>query len=106
MRLYKRIWITRRRSSYSSIEEIGSRNKGTKKVSPSDFHSNFSLYITDDDPRIVREAMDSEDGKLWKKVMDEEMTNLDKNEAWDLVEFPTGRKTIGNKWVFKKKLNA
>ena len=38
--------------------------------------------------------------------MEEEMTSLDKNEAWDLVEFPTGRKPIGSKWVFKKKLNA
>jgi hypothetical protein len=33
-------------------------------------------------------------------------TSLDKNEAWDLVEFPTGRNPIGSKWVFKKKLNA
>jgi hypothetical protein len=38
--------------------------------------------------------------------MDEEMAALDKNEAWDLVELPTGRKPIGNKWIFKKKLNA
>jgi hypothetical protein len=38
--------------------------------------------------------------------MEEEMASLDKNEAWDLVELPTGRKPIGNKWVFKKKLNA
>ena len=38
--------------------------------------------------------------------MDEEMAALDKNEAWDLVEFPTRRKSIGRKWVFKKKLNA
>jgi hypothetical protein len=53
-----------------------------------------------------REAMDSEDGNLWKRAMDEEMESLDKNEAWDLVELPTGRKPIGNKWVFKKKLNA
>jgi hypothetical protein len=38
--------------------------------------------------------------------MDEEMEGLGKNEAWDLVELSTGRKTIGSKWVFKKKLNA
>jgi hypothetical protein len=38
--------------------------------------------------------------------MVEEMDVLDKNEACDLVDFPTGRKAIGNKWVFKKKLNA
>eukprot|EP00253_Pinus_taeda_P026668 PITA_26668 len=38
--------------------------------------------------------------------MVDEMESLHKNEAWDLVEFPTGRKPIGNKWVFKKKTNA
>lgn len=50
--------------------------------------------------------MDSEDRKLWDKSMVEEMDALDKNEAWDLVEFPVGRKPIWSKWVFKKKLNA
>eukprot|EP00253_Pinus_taeda_P033371 PITA_33371 len=34
------------------------------------------------------------------------MTSLHKNEAWDLVELPAGRKLIRNKWVFKKKTNA
>ena len=77
-----------------------------ERHTPSDLHSIFSLYITDDDPRIVREAMDSEDGNIWKKTMVKEMEALDKNEAWDLVELPIGRKTIGNKWVFKKKLNT
>jgi hypothetical protein len=38
--------------------------------------------------------------------MDEEIAALDKNEAWDLVELLTRRNLIGNKWVFKKKLNA
>ena len=36
----------------------------------------------------------------------EEMDALKKNEAWDLVELPAGRKPVGSKWVFKKKLNA
>jgi hypothetical protein len=34
----------------------------------------------------IREAVDSEDGKLWKKAMDEEMAALDKNKDWNLVE--------------------
>eukprot|EP00253_Pinus_taeda_P006417 PITA_06417 len=38
--------------------------------------------------------------------MVDEMVSLHKNEAWDLVELPAGRKPIGNKWVFKKKTNA
>jgi hypothetical protein len=50
--------------------------------------------------------VDSEDGKLWKYSMDEEMVALDKNEAWDLVEFLIGRNPIGRKWVFKKNMNA
>jgi len=73
---------------------------------PSTFCSNFSLSITNDDPRTVKEAVDSEDGKLWKEAMVDEMASLHKNEAWDLVELSAGRKPIGNKWVFKKKTNA
>jgi hypothetical protein len=64
------------------------------------------LSITDDHPRTVREEVDSQDGKLWEKAMDEEMKTLDKNEALDLLELLTGRNLIGSKWVFKKKLNA
>jgi hypothetical protein len=64
------------------------------------------LSITNDDPRTVREAVDSEDGNIWKKAMDEEMESLDKNEAWDLLELSTRRNPIGNKWVFKNKVNS
>jgi hypothetical protein len=38
--------------------------------------------------------------------MVEEMDALDKNEAWDINELPTGRKYIGSKWLFKKNFNA
>eukprot|EP00253_Pinus_taeda_P003817 PITA_03817 len=55
---------------------------------PSTFCSNFALSITDDDPRTVKEAVDLEDGKLWKEAMVDEMASLHKNEAWDFVEFP------------------
>jgi len=45
----------------------------------------------------VREAVDSEDGKLSKEAMLNEITSLHKIEAWDLVELPVGRKAIGRK---------
>jgi len=38
--------------------------------------------------------------------MFEEMTSLDKNEAWDMVEMSIEMKPIGRKWVFKKNMNA
>jgi hypothetical protein len=41
-----------------------------------------------------------------KRAMNEEMASWNKNEAWDIVELPTGRKPIGRKWLFKKKLNV
>eukprot|EP00253_Pinus_taeda_P012039 PITA_12039 len=56
--------------------------------------------------RTVKEAVHSEDGKLWKKAMVDEMASLHKNEAWDLVELLAGRKPIFSKWVLKKKTNA
>jgi hypothetical protein len=77
-----------------------------KRYSPLDFRSNFSLSITDDDPRTVKEVVNSEDSKLWNKAMVEEMDALDKNEAWDIVELPARRKSVGRKWFFKKKFNA
>jgi len=54
----------------------------------------------------VNEAVDLEDGKLWKEAMVVEMVSLHKNEAWDPVELLAGRKPIDMKWVFKKKINA
>jgi len=35
-----------------------------ERYSPSAFCSNFALSVTDDDPSTVKEALDSEDGKL------------------------------------------
>jgi hypothetical protein len=77
-----------------------------KRYSPPNFRVNFPVSIIYDNPRTLREAVNSEDSKLWKKTIVEEMDALDKNEAWDLVELSNGRKVIGSKWVFKKKLNA
>ena len=77
-----------------------------ERYSPSTFYSNFALSIIDNDPRTVKEAVDSKDGKLWKEAMVDEMASLHKNEAWDLVELSAGRKPISSKWLFKKKTNA
>jgi len=54
----------------------------------------------------MKQAVDSEDGKLWKEAMVDEMASLHKNEDWDLVELPAGRKPIGSRWVFKKRTNV
>jgi hypothetical protein len=50
---------------------------------PSVFCSNFALFITEDNPSTVRETMDSEEGKLCKKSMIEEIAALGSSEVVD-----------------------
>ena len=77
-----------------------------ERYSPLDFHSTFVLSAINDEPRLVKEEVNFEERKLWKKSMVEEMEALEKNEAQDLVKLTHGRKLVGSKWVFKKKLNV
>jgi len=49
-----------------------------ERYSPSAFYSNFSLSLIDDDPRAMKEVIYSEDGKLWKEAMVDEIESLHK----------------------------
>ena len=40
------------------------------------------------------------------KAMNNEMESMRTNQVWDLVDLPSGRKAIGNKWVLKIKRKA
>ncbi|WKA05478.1 hypothetical protein VitviT2T_023442 [Vitis vinifera] len=43
---------------------------------------------------------------MWKAVMNEEMKSLQKNETWELVECPPGRKPVGCRWIYTVKYKA
>ena len=43
------------------------------------------------------------DKESWAEAMHEEITSLKKNNTFELVELPKGRKALKNKWVFKLK---
>ena len=62
-----------------------------ERYSPPNFHSAFVLSAVNDEPKPIKETVSSEECKLWKNAMVDEM------EAWDLVEQPDGRKPIGSK---------
>ena len=57
------------------------------------------------DPTSVDDIGKREDGREWRKAMDEEMESLRKNETWSLVKLPRGRNVVSSKWVFKSKTN-
>ena len=59
-----------------------------------------------DEPASFSETLYSTDKDEWMTAMQEEMSSMDKNDVWELVDLPPRRKTIGNKWVLKVKRKA
>ncbi|RVW87659.1 Retrovirus-related Pol polyprotein from transposon RE1 [Vitis vinifera] len=54
-------------------------------------------------PNNVQEALAD---PRWKAAMNEEMKLLQKNETWELVECPPGKKPIGCCWIYTMKYKA
>ena len=54
------------------------------------------------EPSIFAEARNDEH---WIKAMEEEPSQMEKNETWKLVPRPMDKNVIGTKWVFRNKLN-
>ena len=47
--------------------------------------------------------LSSEDKEHWLEAMQEEMDSLLKNQTYELVKHPKGKKVLKNRWVFKNK---
>ncbi|XP_035547289.1 uncharacterized mitochondrial protein AtMg00820-like [Juglans regia] len=54
-------------------------------------------------PNSVQEALTD---PRWKAVMNEEVESLLKNETWELVDCPPGKKIVGCRWIFNVKYKA
>jgi hypothetical protein len=52
------------------------------------------LLIDSGEPECYEEAMQVDTKKNWEKCMKEEMESLANNQTWDLVQFPTGKRTL------------
>ncbi|KXJ70180.1 hypothetical protein RP20_CCG024584 [Aedes albopictus] len=55
------------------------------------------------EPHTIKEAMESTEKDLWKAAIKEELQAHEENGTWKVVPLPAGRKTIGCKWIFKRK---
>ena len=58
------------------------------------------------EPLTYEDAISSPQAAQWKTAMEDEMNSLLQNETWILVENPSGRKPIKNRWVFKIKRSS
>ena len=61
------------------------------------------LLVDQNEPTTYQEAMLDPDSKKWLEAMKSEIQSMYDNQVWTLIDPPEGTKTIGCKWVFKKK---
>nr|GEV26616.1 retrotransposon protein, putative, Ty1-copia subclass [Tanacetum cinerariifolium] len=55
------------------------------------------------EPANYKAAMLDPEFKKWLDAMNVEMQSMKDNKVWDLVDLPPYDKTVGSKWLFKKK---
>ncbi|WP_165303592.1 reverse transcriptase domain-containing protein, partial [Enterobacter cloacae complex sp. CH23B] len=72
---------------------------------PERFVPSFNhLLISDSgEPESYEDAMQHESKEKWTKSMQVEMDSLHRNQTWELVELPKGKRALQNKWVYKLK---
>ena len=59
--------------------------------------------INSDEPINYQAATSDPESDKWLEDMNTEMQSMYDNQVWDLVKLPPNSKTVGSKWVFKRK---
>ncbi|GJX43425.1 retrotransposon protein, putative, ty1-copia subclass [Tanacetum coccineum] len=55
------------------------------------------------EPANYKAALSDPEFDKWLNAINVEMQSMKDNEVWDLVDLPPNGKTVGGKWLFKKK---
>ena len=93
---------TSRDKSIEPSEFEPSRSKKDRKET--NLGDGFYTFLIDDNPRSYKEVITSLDASFWKEAINSEIESIMCNHTWELVNLPPGAKTIGCKWIFKRKL--
>ncbi|GKB02970.1 retrotransposon protein, putative, ty1-copia subclass [Tanacetum coccineum] len=56
-----------------------------------------------DEPPNYKAALADPESNKWLEAMNTEMQSMKDNQVWILVELPHNGRTVGSKWLFKKK---
>ena len=62
----------------------------------------FYAYISILEPKSVESALED---SSWIMAMQEELSQFERNQVWELVTKPTHQAVIGTRWVFRNKLD-
>ncbi|GKE91507.1 retrotransposon protein, putative, ty1-copia subclass, partial [Tanacetum coccineum] len=63
----------------------------------------WGCYRDHREPPNYRAALSDPESKKWLEAMNVEMQSMKDNQVWNLVNVPPNCKTVGSKWLFKKK---
>ena len=59
-----------------------------------------------DSIQVTTQVEDALKSREWTEAMDEEMRALQKNNTWEVVELPKGKKPVRCRWIFTFKYKA
>ena len=74
-----------------------------KERKKNSFGPDFLTYVLEGEPQTFKEAMNSTEGLMWKKVIQSKIDSILQNHIWELVDLPPSCKPLSSKWVFKRK---
>ncbi|CAL9021467.1 unnamed protein product [Prunus brigantina] len=90
--------------------ELRRSQRPKKRALPDDYYVYLQESEHDvnsiEDPMNYKQAISSEKSENWWGAMKSELSSMEKNGVWKLVNQPQGCKPIGCKWVFKTKRNS
>ena len=74
--------------------------------------SDYFVYLAGEDlgqksndPLTFSQAISCTNSYHWLQAMKEELSSMDSNHVWEIVDLPSGKRAIGCKWIYKTKLN-
>jgi len=56
-------------------------------------------------PESYAEAINDKNKEKWETAITDELTSIEENDTWELVDLPKGKRAIGCRWVFAFKYN-
>ncbi|KAK1417487.1 hypothetical protein QVD17_26616 [Tagetes erecta] len=75
----------------------------TKPPARYDSYVNYLLLTENGEPESYSEAVKLKDSLQWEHAMKDEMNSLMKNNTWELIKLPPGKRVLQNKWTYRIK---
>ena len=90
---------------HAAPPDILNENRHSTRQRRAPDHYGEWVTLASNEVSSYKEAINSSEKDDWIKAMGKEMESMKTNKVWNLVNLPNDKKSVGCKWVYKKKLN-